>query len=161
MGTSPATRWFSPDFKTQDGFLYLAQKVTGQSSAGGLMASFGNMLFKQALSMYGFGAEALPNLDGAVVIPSLPGRIEPYFSAFGNLQTETIQVLNPWVQNPLAEWGERHPLKTIQSSSSMSQLSVLFSPQGVYLATLGALRPEQVDEITNLGVELVRAQGTK
>ena len=161
MGASPATRWFSPDYKTQGGFLYLAQKVTGQNSAGGLMASFGNMLFKQALSMYGFGVDAIPNLERAETIPSLPARIEPYFTAFGNLKTETTQILNPWAQNPLAEWGERHPMKTIQSSGSMSQLSILFSPLGVYLVTLGALQPDQVDEITRLGVDLIRAQGIR
>ncbi len=103
MGTSPTTRWFSPDYKTQGGFLYLTQKVTGQNSAGGFMASFGNMLFKQALSLYGFGTEATPNLDRAETIPFLPARIESCFTAFGNLKMETTQILNPWAQNPLAE----------------------------------------------------------
>jgi hypothetical protein len=161
MGTSPTTRWFSPDYKTQGGFLYLTQKVTGQNSAGGFMASFGNMLFKQALSLYGFGTEATPNLDRAETIPFLPARIESCFTAFGNLKMETTQILNPWAQNPLAEWGERHPMKTIQSAGNMSQLSILFSPLGVYLVTLGALQPDQVDEITRLGVEVVRAQGIR
>lgn len=159
MGVNPATRWFSPDFKTQGGFLYLAQKVTGQNSTGGFMASLGNMLFKQALSMYGFRADDIPNLDQADAVSSLPGRIEPYFSAFGNLGSETMQILNPWAQTKLADWGERHPLKQLQSSASMSQLSILFSPKGVYLVTMGTLSQEQMDEITNIGIELVKAQG--
>ncbi len=36
----------------------------------------------------------------------------------------------------------------------------MFCPTGVYLATLGVLKPEQVNELTALGVEMVKAQGT-
>jgi len=32
---------------------------------------------------------------------------------------------------------------------------------GVYLVTLGVLQPDQVDEITRLGVEVIRAQGIR
>ncbi len=52
-------------------------------------------------------------------------------------------------------------MKTIQSAGNMSQLSILFSPLGVFLVTLGTLRPDQVDEITRLGVDLIRAQGIR
>jgi len=36
---------------------------------------------------------------------------------------------------------------------------VLFSPNGVYLAKLGVLQPDQVEELTDLGVEMVKTQG--
>jgi hypothetical protein len=40
-----------------------------------------------------------------------------------------------------------------------AQLVVLFSPQGVVAACLAAASPEHIDALTQLGVELVRAQG--
>jgi hypothetical protein len=159
MGTSPVTRWFSPDYKMQAGFLFLAQKVAGQSS-GGLMASIGNMVFKQSITLYGFKAEDIPNLAQAEVFPSLPSRVDFHFTAFTNNLDEARQILNPWVQNPLAEWGQRYPLKQLQAAGRFSQLIVLFSPNGVYLATMGNLQPDQVEELTALGVEMVKAQGS-
>jgi len=158
MGVSPVTRWFSPDFKTRNGFLFLAQKVAGQSS-GGFMASLGNALFKQTIGLYGFTEAEMPDLAQADTLASLPPLIDTNFTAFTSDQTESRQILTPWVQNPLAEWGQHSPLKQFQSGARFSQLIVMFCPSGVYLATLGVLKPDQVDELTALGVEMVKAQG--
>jgi len=158
IGASPITRWHSPDFKTTNGFLFLAQKLPGQST-GGFMAALGKTLFQQSVSLYGFNGDDVPNLSQAEMLASLPPLIDPHFTAFTNNQAESRQILSPWMLHPLAEWAERHPLKQFQSKSGFSQLVVLFSPTGVYLATLGVLQPEQVDELTAIGVEMVKTQG--
>jgi hypothetical protein len=155
---SPVTRWYSPDFKTTGGFLFLAQKVAGQSS-GGFMAAIGKALFQQSISMYGFKGDDVPNLAQAEMLASISPQLDTHFMAFTNIQTEAHQILNPWLQRPLAEWGNRYPLKQFQSKGGISQLVVLFSPNGVYLATMGVLQPEQVEELTALGVEMVKTQG--
>ena len=158
IGATPATRWYSPDFKTRGGFLFLAQKVAGQSS-GGFMASLGNALFKQTIGLYGFTGPEMPNFAQASALSSPPPLIDAHFATFTSDQTEARQILTPWVQNPLAEWGQRYPLKQLQMGARFSQLVVMFCPGGVYLATLGVLKPDQVEELANLGVELVKAQG--
>jgi hypothetical protein len=158
FGAMPATRWFSPDFKMRSGFLFLAQKAAGQSS-GGLMAALGNALFQQSISLYGFTPADTPNIAQAAPLSPVPPLIDFNFTAFTNNPAEAREILNPWTQNPLAEWAQRHPLKQFQPSGSISQLVVLFSPNGVYAATLGTLQPDQVTELTDLGVEMVRTQG--
>lgn len=158
MGASPMTRWFSPDFKTRNGFLFLAQKVAGQSS-GGFMASLGNALFKQTIGLYGFTEAEMPDLAQADTLAPLPPLVDTHFTAYTSDQAEARQILTPWAQNPLAEWGQRYPLKQFQSGARFSQLIVMFCPSGFYLATLGVLKPDQVDEFTALGVEMVKAQG--
>ena len=158
LGTSPVTRWFSPDFKMTGGFLFLAQKVPGQST-GGFMAALGKALFQQSISMYGFKADDVPNISQAEMLASVPPLLDSHFTAFTNNQAESRQILNPWMQHPLADWGQRYPLKQFQTKDGTSQLVVLFSQNGVYLARLGVLEPEQVEEMTTLGVEMVKTQG--
>lgn len=158
MGASPGARWFSPNFKTQSGFLFLAQKVAGQSSSG-FLASLGKALFKQSISMYGFGAADTPNLSTVDQYASLSPALDRHFSAFTSNPAEAGQILNPWTQTPLAAWGERYPLQQFQSNARFTQIVILYSPNGIYIATLGILAPDKLDEITRLGVELVKAQG--
>ncbi len=160
LGASPLTRWFSPDFKMQSGFLFLAQKAGGQGSGKG-MGSLGRTLLKQVISMYGFGPGDTPDLELSDSVTPLPALVDYHFTAITSNQDEARQILNPWVQNPLAGWGQKYPLKTFQSKSRFSQLVILFNQDGLTLATLGLLHPDQVDEVTALGVELVKAQGTQ
>ncbi|MBN2116618.1 MAG: hypothetical protein JW730_08610 [Anaerolineales bacterium] len=157
LGASPVTRWHSPDFKTRGGFLFLAQKVPGQST-GGFMAAIGKALFQQSISMYGFTADDAPNVSQAEMLTSVSPQLDSHFMAFTNIQAEARQILNPWMQHPLADWGQRYPLKQFQTKGSAAQLVVLFSPNGVYVATLGTLQPDQVEELTDLGVEMVKTQ---
>lgn len=158
MGAAPGTRWFSPDFKAQSGFLFLAQKVAGQSSTG-FLASLGATLFKQSISLYGFDASDAPNIQTADTYASLSPALDQHFMAFTSNQAEAAQILNPWVQGPLADWGAKYPLQQFQSGARFSQIVVLFSPKGVYIATQGTLAPDKLEELTQLGVELVRSQG--
>lgn len=158
LATAPVTRWYSPDFKTRDGFLFLAQKVAGQSS-GGLMAVVGNALFQQSISMYGFKGNDVPNLARAQMIAPLPPQLDSNFMAYTSSPAESQQIISPWMQHPLADWAQRYPLKQFQSKGGFSQLVILFSPNGVYLATMGVLHPDEVEELTRLGVEMVKTQG--
>jgi hypothetical protein len=157
MGASPGARWFSPDVKTQSGFLFLAQKIPGQSSSG-FLASLGKTLFKQSISLYGFSSSDTPNLATADQYASLSPALDRHFSAFTSDPAEARQILNPWTQTPLAAWGERYPLQQFQSNTRFTQIVVLFSPNGIHIATLGILPPDKLEEITQLGVELVKAQ---
>lgn len=158
IGGAPGTRWLSPDFKTQTGFLYLAQKVKGQSSLGWL-APFSNLLFKQSLALYGFDLFETPNLASARSYKILSSSLELHFMAFTSAAAESRQILNPWVQNPLTTWVEKYPLQQFQTTARFSQIVVLFNLNGVYIATPGVLQADQVEEITRLGVELVKSQG--
>ena len=158
MGASPGARWYSPDFKTQSGFLFLAQKVAGQSSSG-FLASLGKTLFKQSISMYGFSSSDTPNLATADQYASLSPALDQHFSAFTSNPAEARQILNPWTQTPLAAWGEKYPLQQFQSNARFTQVVILFSPNGIHIATLGILPPDKLAEIAQLGVELVKAQG--
>ena len=117
------------------------------------------LLRDESISLYGFKADDTPNISQAIPLEPVPPLIDFHFTAFTNNQAESRQILNPWTQNPLAEWAQRHPLQQLQSAGSFSQLVVLFSPNGVYVATLGVLQPDQVAELTDLGVEMVRTQG--
>jgi hypothetical protein len=161
FGGSPVTRWFSPDFQMPGGFLYLAQKVEGQgSSGGGLLDGLSKMLFQQSMSFYGFGGEDTPGAANAEALAPLDPGLEPYFTAYTSDAGTARQIVNPWVVAPLADWATRYPLKKLQGRGVFGQLAVMFSPRGVYVASMGTMIPEAVDEMTNLGVALTKAQGS-
>ncbi len=158
-GSTTVTRWFSPDYKFPGGFLLLAQKVAGQKTmAGGLMGGVGKFLFQQAARLYGFGAEDTPGMETADLLAPLGANLEAHFSAFTSDATAARQVLNPWTESPLEGWATRYPLKQVQAQGPFGQLAVLYSPRGVYAVSLGTMFPEAVEEMTNLGVALVKAQ---
>lgn len=157
IGGGPGTRWSSPDFKMRDGFLYLAQKVAGQSDLG-ILTPLSSMLFKQSIALYGFDLFDTPNIASAQGYKLTPS-LETHFTAFTSNPREARQVLNPWVQNPLEAWGTKYPLRQFQSGTRFSQIVILFNPNGVHIATLGVLQPDQVEELTHLGMELIKAHG--
>ncbi len=157
IGGAPGTRWFSPDFKTRNGFLFVAQKAQGQSDMDWL-APLGKFLFKQSLALYGFDLFETPNLASAQMYKSLSAALAKNFTAFTSDPTEARQILNPWTQKPLAQWGENYPLRQFQSGTRFSQIAILFNFNGVYIATPGVLQASQTDEVARLGVELVKSQ---
>jgi hypothetical protein len=117
------------------------------------------MLYQQSIGMYGFRGEDTPGLNTAEVLPSLDPHLDSHFSAFASDPGTARQILNPWIAAPLADWATRYPLKQLQKPGLFGQLVVLFSPRGVYVASLGTMIPEALEELTNLGVELVKTQG--
>jgi hypothetical protein len=158
MGATPVTRWFSPDARTSGGFLFIAQKVDGQSTGGGLLAALSGTLFRQSLAVYGFQPGDTPGLEQATAVAPLDPSLEPHFMAFSSSPAAVHEILNPWAVMPLADWARRYPLRQFQSGARFSQLVVLFSPNGLYLATMNTLQPDQVEELTSLGVDLVKTQ---
>jgi hypothetical protein len=158
VGAQPFTRWFSTDFRMQDGFLFISQKPSGAGQ--GILSGLSKMLFRQSLSLYGFGTEDTPNLDGADTLQPFDNRFDNDFTAYTGNLADARQILNPWVIAALADWAYRFPLKRIQTNRVMGQITVMFSPSGVYVSSMGTMIPEAVDELAKLGVALVKAQGT-
>jgi hypothetical protein len=154
--TPTGARWHSPDFKTSGIFLFVAQKVEGQPSRG-FLASLGSMFIKQALSLHGFSPEDTPGLQQAVTLADLDPSLERHFMAYTNSPSSAHQLLNTRVAAQLANWAARYPFKQSQRGG---QLMTLFGPNGVYLATLNLLQPNQADELALLGMELVKSQST-
>ena len=157
FGASAITHWFSPDFKCVNGFLFLTQKISGQKTVAG---GFGKMLYQQTIGLYGFSKEDTPDLNKGEILPVLEPQLDSHFSAFTSDPDAARQILNSWIAAPLADWAIRYPLKQMQKPGLFGQLVVLFSPRGMYVASLGTLIPEAVDELTKLGVELVKTQGS-
>ncbi len=157
-GGAPLSVWHSPDFHWPDNFLYLVQKAPGQQSTGGVMALMSKTLLKTSLNLYGFRNEMTLGMERASQLAPLDPQLEPHFMAFTSDPAGARQILNPWVQMPLAAWVQKYPVRPGEGGSIL-QLVVLFCPQGVYLAMLGLLNPEFLEELTRLGVELVKAQG--
>lgn len=158
-GSSAPTgaRWHSPDFKTPGIFLFVAQKAEGQSSQG-FLASLGSMFIRQALSFHGFSPEDTPGLEQAVTLAPLEPELDRHFMAYTNSPSSAHQLLNSRITAQLAGWAARYPLKQLQRGSGNGQLMTLFGPNGVYLATLNLLQPEQANELVSLGVELIKSQ---
>jgi hypothetical protein len=148
-------RWHSPDFKTPGIFLFVAQKAEGQPSRG-FLASLGSMFIRQALSLHGFSPEDTPGLEKAVTLAPLEPALERHFMAYTNSPSSAHQLLNSRVAALLVNWAERYPLRQIKRVSGSGQLMTLFGPNGVYLATMNLLQPNQAQELISLGVELVK-----
>jgi hypothetical protein len=157
MGSSVGACWFSPDFKTPGVFLFVAQKAEGQAS-GSLLASLGSMFFRQSISMYGFQAEDTPGIDQAAALSPLDPPLEPHFMAFTNAPDSGRQILNSRAVTALAGWAGRYPLKQFQRASHFSQLVMLIGPQGIYVAISNLSQPDHVNELTTLGVEVVKSR---
>jgi hypothetical protein len=151
-------RWHSPDFSTPGIFLFVAQKAEGQASRG-FLASLGSMFIRQALALHGFSPEDTPGLEKASTLAMEEPALERHFMAYTNSPSSAHQLLNSTVAAQLADWAGRYPLKNLQrGSGGQGQLMILFGPNGVYLATLRLLKPEQAHELVSLGVELVKSQ---
>jgi hypothetical protein len=156
MGGSPLTQWFSPDFKWDSNFLYLTQKMQGQGSQSGLMNMMGKMLFKTSLSLFGFPPDLTPGLDSANLLSPLDSQLEPSFMAFTSDTAGARQILNPWTAMPLAAWAQSHPMT---GKNASEQTAILFSPQGLYIITMGLANQDYLDELSHMGAQLVKAQG--
>lgn len=154
FGGMPISRWHSPDFKCEECFLFLVQRIAGQSASGGLMAK---TLYRTSMALFGFSGNLTPNEHQADVFAPLDQQIDDGFVAYTSDPDRARQILNSWAIMPLAEWVQSHPLT---KNNRGDELAILFSPEGVYLATMGLTNPEFLDEVAKLGAELVKAQGS-
>ena len=159
FGGVPVTRWFSTDYKLPNNFLFLAQKVEGQKSTpGGIVAGLSKVLYEESIHIYGFSSEDTPNITEASVLSPLEPGMEPYFSAFTSDTYLANKILNQGVIAALADWATRYPLEKHPGRNLFGQLAVLFSPSGVYVASMGTMIPEALNELSDLGVVLIKAQ---
>lgn len=159
IGNAPLTHWFSPDFKFGDGFLLLAQKPEGMRMPGGLLGGLGRVFGQRALSYYGFSPEDSPGIEKAVPLEPSEPRLEPYYINLTSNPMAARQALNPWVMPPLVAWAERNPVKQTGTVENQMQMVILFSPNGLYLAGVGVNTPDEIEKLSHLGIELVRALG--
>ncbi|HTX91431.1 MAG TPA: hypothetical protein VMC09_09455, partial [Anaerolineales bacterium] len=117
FGGMGITRWFSPDQTCPTGFVFLAQKVAGQGSAGGLFGGLNKMLYHQLLGMYGYGQDDALGLEYADILPDVDPKLDPHFTVFTSDPSAARQFLNPWSVAPLADWATRYPLKQVQKTN--------------------------------------------
>jgi hypothetical protein len=157
FGGTAETRWFSPDQQCPGGFVFLAQKVAGQAGLkGGLLSGMNKFLYHEVIGMYGFGSEDTPGLDSARLLDSFDPQLDPHFGVFTSDAQAAHQYL-AWSTAALADWATRYPLKQIQTPGKVfGQLVVMICPSGTYVASMGSMIPEALQELTNLGVALVK-----
>ena len=159
FGATAVTRWFSPDQHCPGGFVLVAQKVVGQpTAAGGLLGGMNKLLYHGIISMYGFGGEDTPGLDSAMLLASFDPQLDPHFTVFTSDPQAARQYL-AWAVPALADWDTRYPLKQLQPTGQLfGQLIVMICPQGTYVASMGNMIPEALQELADLGVALVKGK---
>jgi len=160
LGASPVTRWISPDFTTPGYFVLLSQKVGGAGVNDLLGGSVGRFLTQQALSLYGLSPDLTPGLGASQPLPNADPQLTQMYETLTNLPDSARQVLNPWVTQPLVAWAQQYPAQQLQAPDRIGPLMVVFSPQGLYLTFFNLASGPQVQALTQLGVDLVRAQGS-
>jgi hypothetical protein len=159
FGGTAVTRWFSPDQQCPGRFVFLAQKVVGQAGvAGGLLGGMNKLFYHEIIGMYGFGSEDTPGLDSAKLLGAFDPQLDPHFSVFTSDPQAARQYL-AWSVAALADWATRYPLKQMQTTGKVfGQLIVMICPSGTYVASMGNMIPEALQELTNLGVALVKGK---
>jgi hypothetical protein len=160
IGGQPVTRWVSSDFCLPGSFLLISQKPHGSSSlgGGGFLAGLVKMALQQVIGMYGFLPSDLPGFEQANALPSSGGQLDQDYSLMSNDPYSTSRLLNSYLLNYLATWAQRHPMGNITRPNQLGQLVVLFSPRATYVAALGTLTKEQLDEIIALSAAIVQSQ---
>jgi hypothetical protein len=157
FGGMAVTRWFSPDQQCPGGFVFVAQKVVGQpAAAGGLLGGINKFLFHESIRIYGFGGADTPGLDSTMLLAAFDSQLDPHFSVFTS-DPQAAQQYLAWSVPALVDWATRYPLKQIQPTVGLfGQLVVMICPSGTYVACMGNLIPEAIQELANLGVALVK-----
>ena len=148
------TKWFSADFQIKNAFVYIAQR----SPAGGINQTLcegrpGQTLMKMSLKTWRFKTDDLPQANSAELV-AVAG-LAPHFVAMSSDTSVASMVLNKRVVEALTTWGHHHSLQL--GFTENKPLSVLFSPRGVYVLTLGTLDVMRLEEFAALGAELVNA----
>lgn len=149
------SRWTSPDYRTPGGFLYLLQKVPTQGGSGAF-SSFAKQMTQASMSMYGITQADTPGIDGAQPLLLDGEGLESHFMSLASAPGAR-QLLKPAVAQALRGWAERYPLRNFQSGP-YPQLAVLFGPDGVSLSMVKKLESRHVEELTALGISLVKGQ---
>ncbi|MEW5869497.1 MAG: hypothetical protein AB1894_09490 [Chloroflexota bacterium] len=158
------TRWLSEAVQLPGQFVMMMQSPGGKPmpALGGLMNSVMQLTTQQYCRMYQVDPSDLPGLASAESVQGVDSLLEQNFITLTNDAYGMHQLLTPWVVNPLVAWAERYPARGLQvmKPGEYGPLFVLAYPGGLLLGFANDLRlPAQVQEITNLGVDLARALG--
>ena len=159
FGGTAVTRWFSSDQQCSGGFVFVAQKVVGQpAAASGLLGGMNKLLYHEMIGMYGFENEDTPGLDSAMLLTAFDPQLDSHFSVFTS-DLQAAQQYLAWSVAPLADWAARYPLEQMQATGQLfGQLVVMICPSGTYVASMGNMIPEALQELTNLGVAIVKGK---
>ena len=167
IGGMPVTQWFSPNFKMQGAFLFIAQKSTSTSLMNRLCSRgmLGKKVLLASMATHGLSDIDAPGKLNAQVI-DVPG-LEPHFACIASDEPESRRILNRSLLRTLVDWAERHPIRGIRNvpvgyritdSRDLGQLAVLLGPKGVYVITAGTLSPEPLAELGDIGMTLIESQ---
>ena len=152
------TRWTSEDFRTGGIFLFMAQNPPKQAFGGGagLLASLGEVIFRQALKLYGFDDTDAPGADQAQIMSlnDVNPLLAQDFTALSNQTDAAFQYLTPRTIQTLLEWSQKHPLHSIQAAGD-GQMVVLIGPKGVSLSVIGGASPDLPQELNRIGAVLM------
>lgn len=161
VGGKPVTHWISEDYTCPGSFLLVAQKPANSQSfgGGGLLGNLMTMVYQQILGMYGFLPSDTPGFATATPVPTQDPRFDANFGTLTNDQHFGRSLLNPWTIAPFVNWAAKYPMKTVTKNDEVGQLAVLYSPRGVQAAILGSLPATEFDELIEIGVAVVKAQG--
>lgn len=149
-------RWSTADIDLPNSFVFIVQKMEGVGEQKGLMKLVGKFLFKTSIQMYGFDESYTPGIDRAATVEDVDKRLVNDFYIYSSDPALPRQLLNPWIVMPLIGWARRYEL--IPGEKAFHQLSVLFSPLGLFVSQLGKLDQAEIDELVSLGIELARAK---
>ena len=149
-------RWSTTDIDLPTDFVFIVQKMEGMGQQKGLMKLAGKFLFKTSIQMYGFDQSYTPGIDRAATVEDVDKRLMEDFFVYTNDPALPRQMLNPWMVMPLLGWARRYELNP--GEKEFHQLSVLFSPLGLYVSLMGKLDQAEIDELVSLGIELARAK---
>ena len=167
IGGMPVTQWFSPNFKMQGAFLFIAQKSTSTSLMSRLCSRgmLGKKVLLASMAMHGLSDIDAPRKSNAQVIDV--AGLEPHFACIASDEPESRRILNRSLFRTLVDWAERHPIRGIRSvpdgyhitdSRDLGQLAVLLGPKGVYVLTAGTLSPEPLAELGEIGMKIIESQ---
>jgi len=150
-------RWSSTDVDLGNDFVYLVQRMEGVGEQKGLMKLAGKFLIKTSLQMFGFDESYTPGIDHAKTVEDVDKRLLAEYFIYTNDPSAVHQLINPWIVMPLIRWSDRYALAR-GKKEMQHQLSVLFSPLGLYVSLMGKLDQAEIDELVAMGLELVRAK---
>ena len=112
VGEAPITRWFSPDFKLEDGFLLLAQKPEGMRISGKLLGGLGRIFGSRRSACTASARQDSPGMESAAPLEPPEPRLEAYYITLTSNPIAARQLLNPWVIPRPGRLGRAQPARS-------------------------------------------------
>ena len=160
-GERQVMHWQSKAINWPTGFLLILQKPNGSKNifeASGLMGNLLLATFRHLSNLYGLVPDDLPGFEKAVVLSNGDNRLNQDYALLTSDSENGKRLLSAWVVSTLLHWAVKHPLRTISPVDQPGQLIILVSPNGLRISIPGC-KPQQIDEVVTMGVDIVKAQG--